>query len=111
MKTLLKTAAAAALMLAAAGLQAEPTKDCLLEGTVHRSASGGDDSLQVKFHSMKQYEPGARCRNRRNEKMQFQLPDDPRLQSAPNGSAVKFRYREDGDGESQTDLISVGSST
>jgi hypothetical protein len=111
MDKLLKTACAAALLLAAAGLQAEPAKDCLLEGTVHRSTSGGEDSLQVKFHSMKQYEPGARCRNRRNEKVEFKLPDDPRLQDAPDGSAVKFRYREERNGESRTDLISVGTST
>lgn len=111
MDRLLKTACATALMLAATGLHAEPAKDCLLEGTVLRSATGGEDNVEVRFHSMKQYEPGARCRNRRNEKVEFRLPDDPRLQDAPDGSAVKFRYREERDGESRTDLISVGTAT
>ncbi len=107
MKTIAKAITIIALSATAAVVQADSNKDCLLEGTVHKSERGGEESTKVKFHSVSKYDAEAKCRVRRNEKMQFKLPDDPRLQDAPEGSAVKYRYREE-DGNSSTELISIG---
>ena len=81
-------------------------KDCLLEGTVYKS--GQDQQTGVKFHSAKKYDEDANCRVRRGEKMEFKLPEDPRLKEAPSGSTVKYRYQEQEDGSSKTELVSVG---
>ena len=107
MKTIAKAITVIAFSATAAVVQADSSKDCLLEGTVYKTERGGEESTKVKFHSVSKYDEDAKCRVRRNEKMQFKLPDDPRLKEAPGGSAVKYRYREE-DGSSSTELISVG---
>jgi len=106
MKILTNTLAAAALLITA-GVQAEPVKDCMLEGTVHKSEQDGQEHVNVEFHSMKRYSADSRCRVK-GDKMEFRLPADPRLEDAPAGSTVKYRYQENRDGESQTDLVSIG---
>ena len=99
-------AVASATLLALPGIAlAGPEKDCMLEGTVYKS---GDDQTNVKFHSAKKYDKDSNCRVRRGEKMEFKLPEDPRLEEAPSGSAVKYRYQEQQDGSSKTELVSVG---
>jgi hypothetical protein len=107
MKTISKAITIIALSATAIAAQAGGNKDCLLEGTVYKSERGGEESTQVKFHSVSKYDADAKCRVRRNEKMQFKLPEDPRLENAPEGSAVKYRYREE-EGNSSTELISIG---
>jgi hypothetical protein len=102
---------AATLPIAPIWVQAETVKDCMLTGTVEKSPQAEGDEVNVRFHSIEKYDQEARCRVRRNQKMEFKLPEDPRLQDAPEGSAVQYRYREDSDGSSQTELIRVGTST
>ena len=100
------------LLLATAGaLAAEPSRDCLLTGTVHKSLQGGEEVVDVTFRSVEKFDEDANCRVRRNEKLEFKLPADPRLKSAPEGSAVEYRYREDGQGNTETELLRVGNST
>ena len=97
-------AVSATALLAVPGLTlAETSKDCLLEGTVYESGEG----QSVKFHSARKYDKDANCRVRRDEKMEFKLPQDTRLQEAPSGSTVKYRYQEKEDGSSKTELVSV----
>lgn len=105
MKKLIAAAVTAALLGAPGLALAGPEKDCLLEGTVYKS---GEDQVGVKFHSAEKYDKDANCRVRRGEKMEFKLPEDPRLQDAPAGSSVKYRYQENRDGSSKTELVSVG---
>jgi hypothetical protein len=102
---------AATLPMASGWAQAETVKDCVLTGTVEKSKQAEGEEVNVRFHSIEKYDQEARCRVRRDQKMQFKLPEDPRLQDAPEGSAVQYRYREDSDGSSQTELIRVGTST
>jgi len=87
---------------------AESEKDCLLEGTVLHGDQAGQDTTMVKIHSISQYDEQSRCNVRRSQKMEFKLPPDSRLKDAPSGSDVKYRYRTDSNGESDTQLISVG---
>ena len=101
-----KGIAAAVLLAVAAAAQAQ--KDCLLEGTVQKGSSTDSDQVAVKFHSMEKYNQDADCSRRRGEKMEFKLPADPRLKEAPPGSEVKYRYRTDGEGNSEAELISIG---
>jgi hypothetical protein len=105
MKQLIATAVTAALLGMSGLAMADPEKDCLLEGTVYKS---GQDQMGVKFHSARKYDKDANCRMRRGEKMEFKLPEDPRLEDAPAGSTVKYRYQEREDGSSKTELVSVG---
>ncbi len=105
MTKLIAATATAALLGASALAIAGPEKDCLLEGTVYKS---GQDQTGVKFHSAKKYDEDAKCRVRRGEKMEFKLPEDPRVTEAPEGSTVKYRYKENKDGSSETELVSVG---
>ncbi len=111
MKTMIKLAFSGALLLAASGLQAGDPRDCLLEGTVRHTDRNGDSGVMVQFHSMEKFNDDANCRVRRNEKLEFKLPDDPRLEEAPEGSSVKYRYRRNRQGESEAELISIGTST
>ncbi len=104
------TITALALTIPAGVAQADSNRDCLLEGTVQRAGEQNQEQVQVKFHSASKYEKGSNCRFRRNEKMEFKLPEDPRLKDAPRGSEVKYRYREDGQGGSRTELISIDGS-
>ena len=104
MKNLITAVSTVALLYAPALVSAGSEKDCLLEGTVYKS--GQEDT--VKFHSAKKYNEDSKCRVRRGEKMEFKLPEDTRLQEAPSGSTVKYRYQEQKDGSSKTELVSVG---
>lgn len=88
--------------------EANPEKDCLLEGTVYKSGEAGEQQTGVTFHSAERYDNEANCRVRRGEKMEFKLPADTRLKNAPAGSTVKYRYRQHEDGSSKTELVSVG---
>lgn len=106
MKITGKLIGAAALLAVAMSAQAQ--KDCLLEGTVQKGGSADGEQTAVKFHSMEKYDANANCRTRRGEKMEFKLPADPRLEEAPAGSEVKYRYRTDGEGNAEAELISIG---
>lgn len=109
MKTFIRVVAAVALSIGTASAFADSSKDCMLEGTVQKgSSAAGEQNVSVKFHSMEKYDQDANCRVRRGEKMEFQLPDDPRLKDADPGSQVKYRYRTDTEGNAKTELISVG---
>jgi len=83
-------------------------KDCLLKGTVHHADRAGQETTMVKIHSVEKYADESRCRVRGSQKMEFKLPADTRVQEAPAGSEVKYRYRDDGEGDSSAELISIG---
>jgi hypothetical protein len=93
------------LLFLAGGVNAGGEKDCLLQGTVQR---GDQDDMTVKINSVKKYDDESRCKVRRGEKLEFKLPTDTRINNAPDGSEVKYRYRSDGQGESSAELISIG---
>jgi hypothetical protein len=108
MNTLLKSMIIPALILVSPFVVADSEKDCLLEGTVHHGEQAGQDTTSVKITSISQYDAQSRCNVRRSQKMEFKLPEDSRLKTAPSGSDVKYRYRTDESGQSETQLISVG---
>lgn len=108
MKPLLKSLIIPALFMAVPLVMADGEKDCLLEGTVQHGEQAGQESTSVKIHSISKYDAQSSCNVRRNQKMEFKLPPDTRLKEAPSGSDVKYRYRTDENGQSETQLISVG---
>lgn len=108
MKTTIGLIATVTLSLLAGSAVADPARDCMLEGTVHKSDDSAQQGVNVKFHSVSKYDEDANCRMRRGEKMEFKLPADPRVKNAEDGSPVKYRYRQESDGSSKTELISVG---
>lgn len=95
-------------VLASPLVLADSARDCLLEGTVQHGERAGQGATTVKIHSISQYDEQSRCALRRDRKLEFKLPPDPRVKAAPAGSDVKYRYRSDGSGQSETQLISVG---
>ena len=108
MNPLFKTMIIPALLLASPMVMAGSEKDCLLEGTVQHGEQAGQGTTSVKIHSISKYDAESRCKVRGSKKMEFKLPQDTRLKDAPSGSDVKYRYRTDGSGQSDTQLISVG---
>lgn len=82
--------------------------DCLLQGTVQHGDDAGQSATMVKIHSVSKYDDEAKCKVRRSQKVEFKLPQDNRLQEAPSGSEVKYRYRTDPSGDTNAELISVG---
>lgn len=107
MKHICKAIAVSALVLAGpAALAGE--KDCLLKGTVEHGAGASEGTTQVKIHSISRYDEESRCSVRRGQKMEFKLPQDSRVQDAPSGSEVEYRYRTDDAGEANAELIRVG---
>ena len=87
---------------------AEGEKDCLLQGTVQHGKQAGQESTMVKIDSISKYDEESRCNVRRGQKLEFKLPQDNRLQEVPSGSSVKYRYRTDNSGQSNAELISIG---
>lgn len=100
--------ASAVMSLLANAAMADNSKDCMLEGTVHKNSDSAEQGVNVRFHSVSKYDEDANCHVRRGEKMEFKLPPDPRVQEADDGSPVKYRYRKESDGSTSTELISVG---
>ncbi|MBP6683245.1 MAG: hypothetical protein KA159_08000 [Halioglobus sp.] len=107
-RTIIQTVAALAFGLAAAIAMAETSRDCLLEGTVEKGGNSDPQAVSVKINSIAKYDQDSACRVRPGRKMEFKLPADPRVQDAPDGSTVKYRYRTESDGSTKTDLVSVG---
>lgn len=93
------------VFLVAPAVAVADEKDCLLTGTVVHE---GSDRTLVKIHSVSKYDDDARCQVRRDRKVEFKLPADTRVNQAPSGSEVRYRYRTDDDGASDAELISVG---
>ena len=108
MKLLSNAVLFTALLGLVSGVAAETERDCLMKGTVYKSDHGGEPSTEVKFHSIDDYDGDSRCRMRKGKKLEFQLPADSRLEEAPSGSEVEYRYRTDESGNSSTELIRVG---
>ncbi|MBK6512095.1 MAG: hypothetical protein IPG64_21750 [Haliea sp.] len=108
MKPLLKSMIIPALFMAVPFVMADSEKDCLLEGTVLHGEQAGQGTTSVQIHSITKYDAQSKCNVKRNQKMEFKLPPDTRLKDAPSGSDVKYRYRTDESGQSETQLISVG---
>ena len=107
MKPCYKAMVISSLLLAApAALAGE--KDCLLKGTVEHGAGVAGSATQVNIHSVSRYDDESRCSVRRGQKMEFKFPHDPRVQEAPSGSEVEYRYRQDDAGETSAELIRVG---
>ena len=104
---ILKTTVLIAACLGAGSVMAAGEKDCLLQGTVVRGDQAGQEMTMVKIHSVSRYDEQSRCKVRSGKKMEFKLPQDTRVQSAPEGSEVKYRYRSDDNG-SNAELISIG---
>jgi len=103
-----KTIILSVLLIASPFALADGETDCLLKGTVMRGNQAGQGATTVKINSIRQYDEESRCNVRRNEKMEFKLPADPRVQEAEPGSTVKYRYRTESDGTTKTELVSVG---
>jgi len=108
MKIIRQMSVIAAIALVAPAVWAGPDRDCLLKGTVEHGEGAGSGDTMVKIHAVRPYDNDARCRDLGRQKMQFKLPADPRVQEAPSGSAVEYRYRLDDSGNSDAELISVG---
>ena len=83
---------------------AESNRDCLLEGTVQRD---GNEEVRVKIDRVGKYSSDTQCRIRRDRKLKFKLPDDPRVKDAAPGSEVQYRYRTDDAGTTSTELIKI----
>jgi len=107
-RTIVQTAAAVAFGLGAATAMAEAPRDCLLQGTVQKGGNSDPEAVSVKINSIAKYDQESKCQVRPGKKMEFKLPADPRVQDAPDGSTVKYRYRTESDGSTKTDLVSVG---
>lgn len=96
-------------LLVCAVAQAEtPASDCLLTGTVKQSAAD-ENKVYVAFRSARPAEQGAKCKVHRNEKLQFKVPADSRINAAPPGSKVEYRYTEDRDHADSWELQSISS--
>ena len=108
MNTYSKTLIFCALALAGPVAMADGEKDCLLQGTVQHGEQAGQKTTMIDINSISKYDDAAKCNVRQGQKLEFKLPQDSRLQAAPSGSEVKYRYRTDNTGESNSELISVG---
>ncbi len=108
MKSFSKSLMFCALVLAVPFALADDAKDCMLQGTVQHGEQAGQNTTMVKIDSISKYDAQSRCKVRRGQKLEFKLPPDSRLQEVPSGSEVKYRYRTDGSGESNSELISIG---
>jgi len=99
--------AAGLLSCCAAGASAEVTQDCILEGTVdkQKAASTGRD-VYVAFHSASDGRE-ADCRLNRRHKVEFKEPKNAMIENVPDGSKVRYRYREEDNNSGEWQLIDV----
>lgn len=107
MKTLLRFSSALALVFATQSF-AEITQDCILKGTVNQTrAAFGTEEVHLVFRSAARGKEGP-CRMSRvdrSRRVQFTVPGDNDIVTAPPGSTVKYRYTEDVEGNSQWRLL------
>ncbi|TXS91386.1 hypothetical protein FV139_16830 [Parahaliea maris] len=109
MKTLIKVITLTVLPLFAAGTWAEVTQDCIVEGTVdkQKAREHGKD-VYVAFHSASRASDDANCRlNRRSNRVEFKQPKDAKINSAPDGAKVKYRYTEEDNKKGEWKLLDV----
>ena len=91
-------------IIASFSATADLNRDCLLEGTVQKNSN---DEVRVKIERVRKYSTDTQCRIRRDRKLKFKLPDDPRVKDATPGSEVHYRYRTDGSGSTSTELVKI----
>jgi len=96
------------LLVCAVAKAETPVSDCLLTGTVKQSAAD-ENKVYVAFRSARPAEPGAKCKMPRKDKLQFKVPADSRINAAPPGSKVEYRYSEDREQEGSWELRSISS--
>ena len=108
MTTFTKNIALCALITASPMAFAETPKDCLLQGTVVHEEEAGQEKTMVKIHSITKYEENAKCNTHNGKRLEFKLPHDSRVNAAPSGSEVKYRYKTDEAGQTESELIMIG---
>ncbi len=108
MSTIKHLLVATLLVAVAPAVATAGEKDCLLKGTVLHGEQAGQAATMVEIHSVSRYDDEARCRVREGRKMEFKLPSDKRVQEAPSGSEVHYRYRTDDQGDDSAELLHVG---
>lgn len=105
-KAIFFCAALVSAVMAPSTAMAAGEKDCLIKGTVERSGTQ-DSNTQVKINSITRYSEDSRCRMRRGQKLEFKLPQDNRVEAAPTGSEVEYRYRSNKQGDTQAELVRI----
>ncbi len=108
MKTVMKALILTTLPLFAAGTWAEVTQDCILEGTVDKKkAERMGRDVYIAFHSASRAEEGSECKLNRRNRVEFKEPKNARIESAPDGAKVKYRYTEKENQEGEWELMGV----
>lgn len=107
MNKLITIVALPALIAIASPTFAETPRDCLLKGKVMHEKEAGQEKTSVRILSVEKYDSNSRCQVRQGQKMEFKLPHDSRVQGAAEGSDVEYRYRSDGKGNSNTELVNI----
>lgn len=112
MKALIKIAALGVLLVSGSAF-AEVEQECILQGQVmHKGSTESGKEVRVSFNKA-QHGDEARCKLKdRGVRARIQFKADPsdRLHELPNGSEVKYRYREQ-NGKDQWELVKASKPT
>ncbi len=109
MKNIIKVGALILIPVLAAGVQAEVTQDCVVEGKVkQRSGQESGTNVYVAFHSVKKSNEQANCSIDRQKRVAFKQPKNAMIENAPVGSTVTYRYVEQDNSDGQWSLVTVG---
>ncbi len=110
MKAMTAILTTALLALAPLSQADELARDCIMEGTVKKKQTqNADTAVYVAFHSAEPATDETGCRLDRGRKLHFKEPKNAMIESAPEGSKVRYRYTEprDSDQEAKWQLIDV----
>jgi hypothetical protein len=96
-----------ALVLAGSAL-ANPAQDCILEGKVNKARGDQGDKVYVAFRKAKRADAATDCRmSRADGKVTFRQPGASAITDAPEGAKIRYRYRENSEGEAKWELLDV----
>lgn len=96
------------LILLAGQALAGSEQDCFIEGTV-KSKSDVDSgtNVYIAFHSAEDAAGRDSCNLNKRSKVSFKQPKNAMIENVPEGSKVKYHYKQQESGEAEWQLMGV----
>ena len=96
------------LMLLAGQAFAGGEQDCYVEGTV-KSKTDVDNrtNVYIAFHSAEDAAGRGSCNLNKRSKVSFKQPKNAMIENVPEGSKVRYHYKQQESGDSEWQLMGV----
>jgi hypothetical protein len=87
---------------------ADPSQNCIVEGTVkNKTAEQHGTNVYVAFHSASDGAGRNSCNMTKGSKLAFKEPKNAMIENVPAGSEVRYHYTQEGEQAPQWQLMNV----